>query len=378
MKKGDLKKTLTASSLVVGTVIGAGFLGIPSVVSKSGFYIGLSYLIFLGLTILLLNLMLGEISLRTKNNHQLTGYANLYLGKTGKKLMFFTLIFEVYSAILAYLTGITSSISFLIFGEIKYILIIGIVIWLLMSSIISTGVRGMKKYLGYSSLTILALIFIISLLNFDKIDYSNITSIYPQNFFLPFGVILFAYLGFTSMPEVERHLEGKEKLLKRSLIIGSLVPMILYILFTFVIVGVYGESTKEISTFSLGKFVVVLGIITMSTAYIALSVALKDMFMLDYGKSWKNSWIYITLLPLLVFILFNYLGLDSFTKILSLGGVISGGFIVTLILFMFVKAKKNGNRKPEYNLKIPKFILWIIGLIFIGELIYELFISFIL
>jgi tyrosine-specific transport protein len=291
MKKGDLKKTLTASSLVVGTVIGAGFLGIPSVVSKSGFYIGLFYLIFLGLTILLLNLMLGEVSLRTKNNHQLTGYANLYLGKTGKKLMFFTLIFEVYSAILAYLTGITNSISFLLFGEIKYILIIGIAIWLLMSSIISTGVRGMKRYLGYSSLTILALIFIISLLNFDKIDYSNITSIYPQNFFLPFGVILFAYLGFTSMPEVERHLEGKEKLLKKSLIIGSIIPMVLYILFTLVIVGVYGESTEEISTFSLGKFVVVLGMITMSTAYIALSVALKDMFMLDYGKSWKNSWI---------------------------------------------------------------------------------------
>lgn len=66
-------------------VIGAGILGIPYVVAKAGFLTGLLDLIIIGLAVLVLNLYVGEIMLRTKEDHQLTGYAEKYL-ENGEKI----------------------------------------------------------------------------------------------------------------------------------------------------------------------------------------------------------------------------------------------------------------------------------------------------
>ena len=77
---------LTASSMLTGTVIGAGILGIPYVVAKAGFWYGAILIFLLGLAYLFLHLSLGEIVIRTKKQYQLTGYAGKYLGPLGKKM----------------------------------------------------------------------------------------------------------------------------------------------------------------------------------------------------------------------------------------------------------------------------------------------------
>ncbi len=80
-------KSLVAASTLVGTIVGAGILGIPYVISKAGLWYGFLIILFLGLAFLLLNLFGGEVVLRTKKQFQLTGYAGKYLGPTGKRLM---------------------------------------------------------------------------------------------------------------------------------------------------------------------------------------------------------------------------------------------------------------------------------------------------
>src|SRR3972149_6984125 len=95
------------------------------------FLAGISILI--GTIILLANLYLGEIVLRTKGEHQLGGYARKYLGKTGSFFMSFAIIFSVYSAIIAYLVGISGSFSFLFFGNFNYAILIGILFGVFMS-----------------------------------------------------------------------------------------------------------------------------------------------------------------------------------------------------------------------------------------------------
>src|SRR3989344_3960854 len=98
-------KIFSAISILMGTVIGAGVLGIPYVISKSGFTIGLLHLIIIGIIISVISLYLGEIALRTKENHQLTGYVEKYLGKKGKNIMLFVLAFDICAALVAYLVG---------------------------------------------------------------------------------------------------------------------------------------------------------------------------------------------------------------------------------------------------------------------------------
>ena len=60
-----MKEFLRATAVLVGTTIGAGMFGIPYVVSKIGFLPGLAYILVLGALTLFLNLIYGEVILRT-------------------------------------------------------------------------------------------------------------------------------------------------------------------------------------------------------------------------------------------------------------------------------------------------------------------------
>ena len=69
-----------AAFTLIGGIVGAGVLGIPYTIAKAGFLYGFILIVVLGLVFLTINLFLGEVILRTKGNHQLTGYATKYLG----------------------------------------------------------------------------------------------------------------------------------------------------------------------------------------------------------------------------------------------------------------------------------------------------------
>ena len=67
--KGIFRKRLTlfqSVALITGGTIGAGVLSIPYAVSKVGLTIGLFYIVSLGLLMIGLNLLLGEVVSETK------------------------------------------------------------------------------------------------------------------------------------------------------------------------------------------------------------------------------------------------------------------------------------------------------------------------
>ena len=159
------KKYIVGSSTLIGMCIGAGVLGIPYVTSRAGFFVSVFYLLLIGGMVLLLNLYLGETALRTKRNHQLTGYAKKYLGKKAGKVMNFAIIFGGYAAIVAYLVGVGDSVSFLVFGNVNYSLLFGVFFGIFMSVLLWHGTRSLKRYEKYGVLVILfllSLIFFIS------------------------------------------------------------------------------------------------------------------------------------------------------------------------------------------------------------------------
>ncbi len=104
-----------AIAVLVGTTIGAGIFALPHVIAQAGLAIGLTYLLGLGILNLLLNIIYGEVILCTTGDHQLTGYAQIYLGKKGKALATAAMFFSLYGALLAYLIKIGQFLA-LIFG----------------------------------------------------------------------------------------------------------------------------------------------------------------------------------------------------------------------------------------------------------------------
>lgn len=367
-----MSKTFIATSAVIGTVIGAGVLGIPYVVMKSGFPIGMIHMVIIGLLVTLLMLYLGEVTLRTKQNHQLTGYASKYLGPKGRKIMLLAFIFEVFSALIAYMIGEGESLSHLFFGSAQYSIYLALGFWLFMTFVTYFGLKALEEGESVGAIFLIVMFASVVIFAWNKIDVTNLTYVVQQNWFVPFGVILFAFLGFTIIPELERIAGDSKKVIKRSIILGMIICFVAYTAFALAIIGIAGKATPEIATIILGKPFILLGIFTMFTSYLALSIAFIDTLRFDFRKHKVTAWLITSIVPLVLYLILKFTSNIGFTKVLSIGGVIAGGFMAILILFMIEKAKKFGDDKPAYSIPYHPILKWIISAIFIIAIVLEI------
>ena len=370
--KGNNMKSFTALAVLLGTIIGAGILGIPYVVMKSGFAIGAVHIILIGVLMMIIMLYLGEIVLRTKSTHQLPGYAQKYLGSKGKIMMLLATLFGVFSAIVAYLIAEGRSLSYLFFNSPNYEFQMGLIFLVALSAITYFGIKALEEGEIIGVLFVFFTIISIAVYFSNKIDINNLKYITPGNFFVPFGVILFAFLGFVAIPEIKRVLGERKNLMKSTIIGAHIIIIAIYLIFAAIVIGYKGLATPEIATIALGKPFILLGIITMFTAYLSISTAMIDTLRFDFKKSKKAAWFYTALIPLALFIILSITKQTAFTTILGVGGVISGGFTAILILSMIKNAKKHGNAKPPYSMPYSKILNIILMTIFIAGAVLEI------
>lgn len=358
---------------LTGVSIGAGILAMPYALNKTGFFIGSIEIIIVGLAMMLLSLYLGEIILRTKGEHQLYGLAEKYLGKYGKIVMFIAFVVGAYGTIAAYIVGEAEAISITlgtskIFAGILYLIILSVILWV--------GIRLLEKsevLLNLIKIFLFASIFYFVASN--SFDYSNLTKIEPSNIFLPIGTLLFAFMCFSVIPELKQELRGNFKDIKKVIITSSIITIIGYILFNFIVIGSTGEGTSELATIalSLGKdksaflLINLFAIITIFTASIAISYALKQMFMEDLKINNFESWL-LTLVPSIALALVFH----NFATLIALTGALAGGIMGVLIILMYQNAKHLCTRKPEYTMKENKLLELFLIILFIVAVFTEI------
>lgn len=372
-----------AVATLLGTIIGAGVLGIPYIVAKSGFITGLIDIIIIGVILLIVNLYLGEIALRTKANHQLTGYAEKYLGGAGKKLMAAAMVFGIYGALIAYMLGEGEALK-AIFGGSN--ILYSLLFFAVVATIIYFGIKMLEESELIIGTMMLFVITLISALLLNKVSFENLVVFDATKFLIPYGVILFAFLGTSAIPEMKEELAKNKKAMKKAIIIGSLIPIMIYSLFAFVVVGVIGGGFSElgpderVATVALGMFTGktmavfanLFAVFAMTTSFLALGYALKEMFNYDYKINKNVSWLMVILVPLAVFLADAFvMDITNFIAVLGVTGAVSGGLTGILIVMMHNKAKKLGERKPEYSISKNKIMSWIIAVVFIIGVIYE-------
>ncbi|MEM2956274.1 MAG: aromatic amino acid transport family protein [Candidatus Pacearchaeota archaeon] len=361
-----------AVATLIGTIIGAGIFGIPYVVAKAGFLVGFINLVILGLVILMINLYLGEICLRTKEVHQLAGLAELYLGKIGKTVMAFSSFFGIVGALIAYLIGEGEVLS-AIFGGNPFFF--SILFFVIASILIYFDLSAIKKAEFYLSFFMVLLIVVIIVISLTKINIDNLMNFDLSKLFLPYGVILFAFIGAAAIPEMEIELKQNKKLLKKAIIIGSLIPFFIYLLFTIAVVGATGIHTTEIATIGLGnlfgRYMVLFGnlfpVFSMSTSFLILGLALKWMLHYDYKINKTAAWLLTCSIPLIAFLA----GARSFINVIGITGAIAGGIEGILIVLITKKAKEKGKIKPEYDIPLRWVFAIILILLFVAGMIYQ-------
>lgn len=369
-----------AVATLIGTIIGVGIFGLPYAFAKAGFFIGLVQLILLGAVVILVQLMFGEIILRTKEKHNLPGYIDKYLGKRWETMISISVLVSIFGSMVAYiLVGGTFLKSF--FGH--FGLMTGapesaffVIFWLLLTSFILFGLKIIEMIEFGMTIFLLIIISVIVIFSFPYLNTANLFIFNGMDFFLPYGVILFALSGTVAITEIREILVGQEKKIRPAIILGVLVPIIVYALFTFIVVGITGSFTTEEAMAGLNNIVggpiyalgIIFGILAIATSYITLGYYLYETFLYDFGINRNLSHLMIAVIPI-TFVLFGW---RNFIGIIGFLGAVMGGFEIIAMILAYLKAKKVGDRTPEYYLKIPHFVYYFLILVFALGIIYTI------
>jgi len=354
------KSSLLAAASLIGTIIGAGVFGIPYVMARSGVLTSLFYFLILGLVVTILHLLYGEIVLRTKGKHRIVGYTEKYLGKKAKSVIAVAAILGATGALLAYiiLAGNFLNIIFPFLSPLQ----LSLITWAVLSFFVFLGIRSIAWSELLINIAFFAVIAIIFFLSFSKINLSNF-SLFNKNYaFLPYGVILFSLIGWNAIPEIEGILFNKRNL-KKVILWSSMITLGFSFLFGFMISGVTGFNTTP-NAFQgllpvLGQKIMILGglfgLFAVATSFLVIGNYLKNTLRFDYKLPYALSFAIACFSPLVLFLV----GFKEFILVIGSVGVLLGlveGIAITLI---YQKAKKTGERTPEYGLKIPRPLIYL-------------------
>jgi amino acid permease len=367
-------------SVLLGLIIGAGIFGLPYVFSQSGIIPGFFYLFVFGIIILLIHLFFGEIVLRTNEQCRLPGFTKKYLGKKAEIFIAISTILSLLGTLLAFIIlggdFLEIALSFLDINSFYF----SLAFWLFLSFFIFRGIKLIGWAAIFTNILFFLIIFSLIIFALPRVDLENFVLLNTQNIFLPYGVILFSLIGLAAIPEASALLKtpGERKKFPKIIITSSLVVVLFYLIFALTISGVSGQHTTPDVFEGLIPFlpsaIIALGAlaatITIADSFLVLGLYFKNILVYDYRLPKFLAAVITITLPLFLFLF----GLRDFITVISIVGVIIGTIEGITVILIFQKAKKQGDRQPEYSLTIPLFLLYgLILVLALGAIIQFIF-----
>src|SRR3989344_5188896 len=242
-----LKSPFWRSVGIISGLIGAGLFALPYSVNISGAFWSLINLSLAFFAVLSIHLVYGEVVTNTGSSHRIPGYIKIYLGKFAGKLAKITSLLGINAIILVYaiLAGIFLSH---IFGGSQFIWSL---VFLVANSVVLFLSRA--KEIGFLNIILMipltATILYIAFLSAGNGSFSNITFLGHDPFF-SFGVFIFALSGMSSIADSREVFVNQGNLeaangLRSSTILGTTLPLILYVFFTIGVLMASGGTTTE-------------------------------------------------------------------------------------------------------------------------------------
>ena len=373
----NLKDILLPVATLTGMIIGVGFFALPYITLKVGLPIMLVYFLVLGIIITIIHLIFGKLAVNTPDFKRFPGFVKFHLGEKAEKLALTTSIIGGLGGLLAYLivgsTFLESLLSsYLNIETIWYVLIY----FSLGSFFVFSGIKSISK-LSFWFLSFFFFLLIVmfnrfsSMIQVDNFFLGSTNTI--KDFFLPYGAVLYSIWGVSLIPSVEEMLRGKKQLVKKTILLATFVPIIIYLCFIYLILGLTGVNTTEMALVGLESHIgpvmvnllLILGILTTFTSYVSSGLVLKQVLAYDLKIEKSLSWVITCFIPLISLLA----GLDNFIGIISLlGGVgLSSDGILILLMYRKDINKEQGTNK-KYFWFLPLIIIFVLGIIY--ELTY--------
>lgn len=352
------KKIISATATLMGAVIGAGLFVFPHFLREGGWLVFLVCLIIFGGGMVLSHLFLAEIILRTKEKKYFTGYVGKYLGERAMKFSFLYLFPGLIGALLVYMLMVGQFLSLLVQPWLNISPLYGSVSLLIVAVLFAF--RKEKTFIqGQSRLALCFLIIALTTLGyaFSKINLSSLNAFgksFPIG--LP-GIIFFGLTGWNALPMMAKVLAtpANKKKMGKIILISFVGIALFYFFFSLALINLGADIADwsqinylAISNFYLVKALALIGLIAGVASFFGLGNYLKNSLIVDYHFSRQLAILATVLSPLFLYLL---LGSGHLLSLMGIIGAFLGAIQGGIILWMVLRARKTGDRSPEYHLK---------------------------
>ncbi len=353
-----ITKEIEAIFIFLSTIIGLGVFVLPYTFLKGGFWFIFWFLFWL-FSFFIIHLIFAEIIFQTKETHNLPGLAGIYLHKDLKHLVWVFDFFGTLGVFLIYLLAFERFWSVVLE---EYTFLAKLIFALFNIYFISRNLKIFAKFETLLGLSIIIFFVFISLWLAFQVNFSNFYLIFQgsKDFFLPYGVLLFAFSGTSAVPLALDVLgRNKEKFVKVNLISLVLVSLI-YLFYALSVLGFLGLNVSETSLESLKPFLplplflAILILVTFNIMLVDLAFYLKRGLIFDYNFSQTKA--NLILIFSILFLLF--ISPDSLVKIISVISEIFLGFNLLVLTLIYLKLKE------KKYFKFNKALIIFISLVF--------------
>ena len=293
----SVSKTTGGILLIVGTSIGGGMLALPLATSSVGMFNSIIFLVCCWLVMTAGALLLLEVNVRLPVESNIISMAKATLGLPGQIIAWFCYLALLYTLLSAYISGgsdvfggLLSQAHFNVPASITTVLFTAC-----FSAIVYAGIRSVDYVNRGLMFGKLGIFFLLILMISPHVDVSKLRG-GDWKSITGSLMILITSFGFASIvPSLRTYFKDDIKTLRLIIILGSFIPLVCYILWNSVIMGVINRAdlnTIAQSEHAISGLTQALGVaiqsskmtaffelftsICMLTAFLAVSLGLFD------------------------------------------------------------------------------------------------------
>ena len=242
-----MNKTLGSTLITSGTMIGAGMLAMPLTSAGIGFTFTVVLLVLLWILLTYSALLFVEVYQTAEYDAGIGTLAAQYFGRPGRIIATSVLMIFLYALLSAYVTGggaiLASTLPDFATPDLKmkgsilaFTIFFGIFV-----AIGTSFVDALNRFLF---ITMIAALFIVLGLMIPEIKIDNLMAMpIDKALLISASPVFFTAFGFHgSIPCLNKYLEGDVKALRFSIIVGSAITLVGYILWQFSTHGVLSQT----------------------------------------------------------------------------------------------------------------------------------------